>query len=174
MIFLLFFFLALPQMSFRIGILVAVLILLTTVLWFAPRDGFTSLNTSAPAPVIETEPIIYPTRTISPGGSGTPNQRAPPEEVRVMSPEVAMDPYEPTEESAGHPERLRHPERMFQPAASNSSVDIADASGVANASASQANHAMQAFTPEFAQNGGEFMQGIFANDSSEPGAFSAF
>jgi hypothetical protein len=33
---------------------------------------------------------------------------------------------------------------------------------------------MQAFTPEFAQNGGEFMQGIFANDSSEPGAFSAF
>ena len=35
-------------------------------------------------------------------------------------------------------------------------------------------NAMQAFTPEMAQNGGEFMQGIFANDSSESGGFSAF
>ena len=161
-------------MSFRIGVLIAVLILLTTVLWFSPRDGFTSLNTSAPAPVIEVPPVVYPRRVVSPGGSSTPNQRAPPEELRVTSPEVANDPYETTEESAAHPERLRHPERMFEPAPSNSSVDIGDASGIASASASQANHAMQAFTPEFAQNGGEFMQGIFANDSAEPGMYSAF
>lgn len=163
-------------MSFRVGVLVAVLILLTTVLWFAPRDGFTSLNTSAPAPapVIETPPIVYPRRVVSQGGASSPNQRAPPDEVRVTSPEVANDPYATNEESAAHPERLRHPERMFEPAPSNSSVDIGDASGVASASASQANHAMQAFTPEFAQNGGEFMQGIFANDSSEPGMYSAF
>lgn len=161
-------------MSFRIGVLVAILILLATVLWFVPRDGFTSLNTSAPAPVMESQPIIYPTRTVSPGGPSSPSQRAPPQEVRVTSPEVANDPYEPTEESAAHPERMRHPERMFEPAPANSSVDIGDASGIASASASQANHALQAFTPEFAQNGGEFMQGIFANDSAEPGMYSAF
>ena len=72
------------------------------------------------------------------------------------------------------PERLRHPERMFQPGPDNSTRGIAEASGIASASASQAGHAMQAFTPEFAQNGGEFMQGIMANDISEPGAYSAF
>jgi hypothetical protein len=63
---------------------------------------------------------------------------------------------------------------MFNPAPSNDTVDIAPASGIASASANQAANALQAFTPEFAQNGGEFMQGIFANDSSEPGAYSAF
>jgi hypothetical protein len=63
---------------------------------------------------------------------------------------------------------------MFNPAPHNDNVDVAPASGIASASANQAAHALQAFTPEFAQNGGEFMQGIFANDSSEPGAYSAF
>jgi hypothetical protein len=63
---------------------------------------------------------------------------------------------------------------MFEPAPANSSVDIGDASGVASASANQAGNALQAFTPEFAQNGGEFMQGIFANDIAEPGMYSAF
>jgi len=33
---------------------------------------------------------------------------------------------------------------------------------------------MQVFAPEFAQNGGEFMSGIFANDSDVPTSFSDF
>ena len=92
----------------------------------------------------------------------------------MSSPEVAHDPYGSNEESAAHPERLRHPERMFQPAPDNTTHSIAEASGIASASSSQAGHAMSSFTPEFAQNGGEFMQGIMANDTSEPGAYSAF
>jgi hypothetical protein len=107
-------------------------------------------------------------------GPSAPNQEANPDEVRMTMPEVANDPYAPNEESAAHPERLRHPERMFQPAPSNTSVDIGEAAGIASSSASQASNALQAFTPEMAQNGGEFMQGIFANDSSEAGGFSAF
>jgi hypothetical protein len=63
---------------------------------------------------------------------------------------------------------------MFQPGPDNSTHGIAEASGIASASSSQASHAMQAFTPEFAQNGGEFMQGIMANDSAEPGMYSPF
>jgi len=161
-------------MSFRIGVLVALLIILATALWFIPCEGFQILNTSAPAPVIEYQPRNYPARTVSASGPAPPNQEPPPEETRVTSPEVAMDPYEPNEESAAVPERLRHPERMYRPAPSNSSVDIAEASGIASASASQAAHSLQAFAPEMAQNGGEFMHGIFANDSSEPSAFSAF
>lgn len=161
-------------MSFRIGLLIAVLIILTIGLWFMPRDGFTNLNTSTPAPIIEAPPRIYPARNIVSGGPSAPNQAANPDEVRVMMPEVANDPYAPNEESAAHPERLRHPERMFQPAPSNTSVDIGEAAGIASASANQASNAMQAFAPEMAQNGGEFMQGIFANDSAESGSFSSF
>ena len=163
-----------PQMSFRIGLLLGLLIVLSAILWFMPREGFKSLDTSSAAPVIDYPSVVYPARNIAPGGASTPNQMAQPDETRMSPPEVAMDPYAQNEESAAIPERLRHPERMFQPGPDNSTHGIAEASGIASASSSQASHAMQAFTPEFAQNGGEFMQGIMANDISEPGAYSAF
>jgi hypothetical protein len=163
-----------PQMSFRIGLLFGLLIVLAVGLWFMPREGFTPLNTSTAAPVIERQPIVYPARNVAGGGPSSPNQMAPPDEMRMSSPEVANDPYAPNEESAAIPERLRHPERMFQPGPDNSTRGIAEASGIASESASQAGNALQTFTPEFAQNGGEFMQGIMANDTSEPGGYSAF
>ena len=161
-------------MSFRIGLLFGLLVVLSVVLWFMPRDGFKNLDTSSPAPVIDRQPIIYPARSISAGGAASPNQAAPDNEVRMMSPEVANDPHAPNEESSSIPERLRHPERMFQPGPDNTTHGIAEASGIASESASQAGNALQTFTPEFAQNGGEFMQGIMANDTSEPGGYSAF
>ena len=161
-------------MSFRIGLLIALLVVLSVILWFMPREGFKSLNTSSAAPIIEYAPIIYPARNVVSSGPSSPNQAADYSEQRMTSPEVAHDPYGPNEESAAHPERLRHPERMFQPAPDNNTHSIAEASGIASASSSQAGHAMSSFTPEFAQNGGEFMQGIMANDTTEPGMFSAF
>ena len=161
-------------MSFRLGLLLALLIVLSIILFFIPNDGFKNLDTSAPAPLMDRQPIVYPARNVMPAGPSSPNQMPDQEEVRMMPQEVAMDPYSTNEESAAMPERLRHPERMFQPAPDNSTRGIAQASGVASASANQASHALQAFTPEFAQNGGEFMQGIFANDSGEPGSYSEF
>lgn len=161
-------------MSFRIGLLIGLLVALSVVLWFMPREGFQSLNTSAVAPNVEYQPRVYPARNIVPSGPSAPSEAADPNEVRMASPEVARDPYEPVEESASIPQRLRHPERMFHPAPSNQTQDIAVAAGVASASASQAANALNSFTPEFAQNGGEFMQGIFANDTSEPGMYSDF
>ena len=166
------FFLKSLQMSFRIGLLLGLLVALSVVLWFMPKEGFQALDTTAAAPQVEYKPRIYPARNTVSGPS--PNQAAPNDEIRMSPPETAHDPYEATEESAAIPERLRHPERMFQPAPSNQTHDIATASGVASASASQAADALNAFTPEFAQNGGEFMQGIFANDSAEPGGYSPF
>jgi len=160
------------QMSFRIGLLLGLLLLLSAFLWFMPKEGFQQLDTSTAAPQVEYKPRIYPARNIVQSGPSAPNQAADPSEMRMASPEVAHDPYEQSEDSAAHPERLRHPERMFQPAPSNQTHDIAVASGIA--SASHANTALNSFTPEFAQNGGEFMQGIFANDTSEPGGYSAF
>ena len=161
-------------MSFRIGLLVALLIILSMILWFMPNEGFQSLNTSSAAPIMEQQPVIYPARRVVQAGSSSPNQAPDYSEERRTSPEVAMDPYAQNEESASIPERLRHPERMFQPPPDNTTTSIAEASGIASESAAQAGHALNAFTPEFAQNGGEFMQGIMANDTSEPGAYSAF
>jgi hypothetical protein len=162
------------QMSFRIGLLLGLLIVLSVILWFMPREGFHSLNTSTAAPIMDKEPVIYPARNTVPGGSSTPNQAPDFREERMSSPEVAMDPYAPNEDSASIPERMRYPERMFEPGPDNTTTSIAEASGIASASAGQAGHALQSFTPEFAQNGGEFMQGIMANDTSEPGMYSAF
>lgn len=167
-------------MSFRIGLLFAVLVILATALWFIPRDGFlnftgrTNLDTSAAAPSMEHQPRIYSARNVMPAGPSSPSQQAPPDESRVAMPETAMDPYAPSEESASIPERLRHPERMFKPAPSNNTAEIAEASGIASSSSNQAANALQSFAPEMAQNGGEFMNGIFANDSSESGNFSEF
>ena len=150
------------------------LILLSVALWFIPREGFQSLNTSAAAPVIDYQPQIYPARNVVSAGPSSPNQAPPQNEIRMTSPEVAMDPYMQNEESASIPERLRHPERMYKPAPNNDTRSIAEASGVASESANQAANALQSFTPEFAQNGGEFMQGIFANDTTEPNGYSTF
>ena len=162
------------QMSFRIGLLFGLLIVLSVILWFMPREGFQSLNTSSAAPIMDYKPTVYPARNTVPGGSSAPNQAPDYKEERMTSPEVAMDPYAPNEDSASIPERMRYPERMFEPGPDNTTTSIAEASGIASASASQAGHSMQSFTPEFAQNGGEFMQGIMANDTSEPGMYSAF
>lgn len=161
-------------MSFRIGLLFAVLVVLAAALWFIPRDGFLNLNTSAPAPAMERQPNIYPARNVLPAGPSSPNQQAPQSESRLTVPEVAMDPYAPNEESSSIPERLRHPERMFKPAPSNNTAEISEAAGIASSASNQAANAMQSFAPEMAQNGGEFMNGIFANDSSESNGFSAF
>ena len=160
-------------MSLRVGLLFALLLILAAVLWFIPMDGFMNLSPSD-APNMVQPSRLYPARHIASSGPMPPNQMAEPDEVRVMPREVASDPYATNEESASIPERLRNPERMFQPAPSNTTVDIAEASGIASASANQAANAMQAFAPEMAQNGGEFMNGIFANDSSEGGGFASF
>jgi hypothetical protein len=168
------FFLLKPQMSFRVGLLFAILAILAAALWFMPKDGFLNLNTSTAAPDLEQPPRLYPARNMVPAGPSSPNQMAPPDESRLTMPEVASDPYAPNEESASMPERLRHPERMFRPAPSNNTAEIGQASGIASMVANQTESSMQSFAPEMAQNGGEFMNGIFANDSSEMGSFSEF
>ena len=70
-------------MTFRIGLLFAVLVILAAGLWFIPRDGFmnltskTELDTSAAAGPIEQQPRIYPARNTVPAGPASPNQQAP-------------------------------------------------------------------------------------------------
>lgn len=103
-----------------------------------------------------------PERTITPSGPSPPNALsrssdiAPPENVR---PSDMMD-----EVNSETPIRdnLRHPENSFGPGVENNGTRLSVESGVASNTVSGG---VSNFSPEFAQNGGEFMEGISASDA---------
>ena len=112
-------------------------------------------------------------RTITPGGPNSPGQKAPNERV-VIPEEEAFDPQADSYESAEHPERLRHPERLYGPGLEQDDNVTAVESGIASKSFQQTMNAYQSFGPEFAQNGGAFMEnGVVANDTSLNSEYSS-
>jgi len=125
------------------------------------------LPLSLPAP--EQEP-----RIVSPSGPGAPNER-PPADSFVVPPEEPYDPQEQPYESSEHPNRLRYPERLYGPGLEPSDKTSAVESGIASASHQATMNAYQVFGPEFAQNGGVFMEetGVIANDSSIETGYSS-
>lgn len=128
----------------------------------------------APAPVI-TQPIPEPPRTVAPGGPNSPNAAPSLDmpDVRLPGP-TDSDPYQEDYGSSDIKDNLRQPERLFGPAPPNNVTSIAVASGVASPVNQVVSEALQTFSPEFAQNGGEFIEGgIFANDTYENPNFSA-
>ena len=130
----------------------------------------------AAAPPVVQQVSAEEERTVSPGGPGAPNQMPPSrdrEAERLPGP-VDKDPYDETYGSSNMKEDLRHPERFFGPAPTADNVVIAAASGVAGLPGSTTPQAIQTFSPDFAQNGGEFVDGIFANDAGENPNYSAF
>ena len=134
-----------------------------------PKEGF-DVNKQQYETTVVTQP--HPeaalNRVMSPGGPGAPNQRAPRTmPATVSEPERPFDPQEQSHESADLPERLRHPERSYSPGLVNDNVADAVAAGTASYASQLTQNATQMFGPEFAQNGGEFMDGgIMANDSA--------
>jgi hypothetical protein len=162
-------------MNTRITVAVVVAFLVYALYsWYSiPQyDGF-DIN-----PQKYSEPIPAPTpvaeeRTVTPGGPSTPGQKAPNERV-VVPEEEAFDPQADSYESAEHPERLRHPERLYGPGLEQDDNVTAVESGIASNSFQKTMHAYQSFGPEFAQNGGAFMEnGVVANDSSLNSEYSS-
>ncbi len=128
----------------------------------------------APAP-LQTIPIPEPPRTIQPGGPSSPNA-APPEDdlpERLPGPDDS-DPYEESYGSSNMKDNMRYPERLFGPAPKPNKTEIAVSAGVASPFSQPVSQALQTFSPDFAQNGGEFIEGgIFANDAGENPNYSA-
>ena len=120
----------------------------------------------APAPIV-TQPLPEPPRTISPGGPNSPNQLPPPTHdtnQRLPGPEDS-DPLDDSYGSSNMKDNMRYPERLFGPAPPPVNTTIPIGSGNASVLTSGVNRALQTFSPDFAQNGGEFIPGgIFAND----------
>jgi hypothetical protein len=130
----------------------------------------------AAAPVV-TQPIPEPERVVAPGGPSSPNQLPPPTHdtnVRLPGPEDS-DPLDDSYGSSNMKDNMRYPERLFGPAPSPQATSIAVSAGNASTLNSGVNVALQTFSPDFAQNGTEFIPGgIFANDVGDNPNYSAF
>lgn len=146
----------------------------------ADNDNYVNytLASGSPAPA-GVPPTLPPVamegpRTIVPSGPSAPSQAAPLDTVRVTAATGAMDPYAEPNEDANAPEKLRHPERMFRPAPNMDEVNMVAESGIGGRATQVAADAAEIFAPEFAQNGGAFMGGVYANDTDLPSNFSDF
>ena len=128
------------------------------------------LPAALPLPKEEEE---APSRVVSPSGPSSPNELAP-EDSYVVPPEEPYDPQEKEYESATHPNRLRYPERLYGPGLEQTDKQTAVDAGIASNSHQATMSAYQVFGPEFAQNGGLFMDnGVIANDTSVETGYSS-
>ena len=123
----------------------------------------------SPAPPTRGYEVAQPPRTVAPGGPGAPNatdSAAP----ASMSPEpVPIDPYQDGNMEAPIKDSMRMPELSFGPGMDNSGIKKAAASGVMNKGALSSE---SPFSPEFAQNGGQFMGAVTANDLSHDDTYA--
>jgi hypothetical protein len=128
----------------------------------------------APASIEIRQAPLYPERTITSSGPHPPNQASTQGERIVYSEPTPTDPYYEKEDSSDIPEHLRHPENAFRPPPLNNNTSIAVQSGVASQNIQVSSDGSQQFQQEMIQGGGEFMPGIFANDTFNDASFSTF
>lgn len=142
--------------------------------WFSiPKyDGF-DINVQQYQAVVAPPKSVSPSIVVSAGGPSTPSA-APPSQSTIVPPETPYDPQEQPYESADHPDRLRYPERLYGPGLEQDDQTTAVESGIASNSHKKTMDAYQSFGPEFAQNGGSFMEnGVMANDTALNSEYSS-
>lgn len=106
-------------------------------------------------------PIPEPPRDVAPSGPNAPNGQGPPEK-RLPETAGANDPFAEVNSETPIRDNLRHPENSFGPGVENNRTQLSVGSGLASNSVKGG---VTNFSPEFAQNGGEFMDGISASDA---------
>ena len=141
------------------------------------QDMFAGSSISAP-PAPSTIEIrqapLYEPRTTTASGPHSPSQEAPSQDVTIHAEPHATDPYHENQESSDIPENLRHPERSFRPPPLNNETSLAVQSGTASNTTHVPFDNPQKFQTETISGGGEFMPGIFANDTFHDTSFSSF
>lgn len=139
---------------------------------FDNTDAPEQFDIPAPGPIEIRQAPIYPQRVVAPSGPNPPSQSG--EQVVVFADPQAKDPYHESQENSDIPERMRNPENSFRPAPAQDQHQVAVQSGVASNHIQTSSDNSQQFAQEFIQGGGEFMPGIFANDTFTDTNFSAF
>lgn len=115
-----------------------------------------------PAPVVALTPPAEAPRVTTPAGPNPPNALSSSKKVSFSPDAAPADPFDEVNGETPMRDSLRHPERSFGPGVENTGVQRSLDSGV---SAETVQAGTSVFSPEFAQNGGEFMKGIGANDA---------
>lgn len=124
----------------------------------------------APAPAVRQPPPAEEERTVAPGGPAAPNAAASGMQPTTITPEAApMDPFDNANMEAPIRDSMRHPELSFGPGVDNRGIKKGAASGVMNKGALSSE---SPFSPEFAQNGGQFMGDVTANDLSHDDTYA--
>jgi hypothetical protein len=128
-----------------------------------PWEAFQAVAKQPNVPVAA--PVVYnppppPPREVSPAGPNPPNAQGPslsnpPETAQANDPLAEVNSPTPIRDN------MRHPENSFGPGVENSGTRLSIDSGVASNTVAGG---VSNFSPEFAQNGGEFMSGIVAHD----------
>lgn len=139
------------------------------------EESFVMANVNhqpAPASIEIRQAPIYPERTITPSGPNPPNQAPPAGEEVVYADPAPKDPYYEKQDSADIPEHLRYPERSFRPAPMNNNTTVAVDAGIASQHLQVNNDNSQKYQQEMIQGGGEFMPGIYANDTFNDANYS--
>jgi hypothetical protein len=165
------FFQMLDRITLAIGFAAIVFLAYLIFHSYHTKEAF---EVPAPAPLI-LQPIPEPPRTVAPAGPSSPNQ-SPPDEmppVRLPGPGDS-DPYDETYGSSDLQDNMRYPERLFSPAPTPTNTSLSVESGIAAYNQQVTAAATQNFNPDFVQNGGQFMEGIFANDTESSPNYSAY
>jgi hypothetical protein len=136
------------------------------------RDQFEAPPASAAIEIRQAP--IYSERQVMPSGPNTPSVSAPNNETMVYANPNPKDPYAEAQESSDIPENLRYPERAYRPTPLNDNTKIAAQAGTASPVVQVSNDNSQRFQMEAIQGGGEFMPGIFANDTFNDASYSSF
>lgn len=154
-------------------------LILAFIIYMAIRPmifGGAAAGFEVPAPAaleIRQAPLEKPRRIVA-SGPNPPSQAASDDEAVIYGEPAATDPYAERAEAADAPEQLRHVERSFRPAPQNVMTGLAVQAGIAGESAQTSPQAYQKFGTDFVQNSGEFMTGIYANDTMSDANYSTF
>ena len=116
-----------------------------------------------PAPPIKASLAEEPPRVVVPSGPNPPNAAPPAAKGIAFPPETkAHDPFDEVNGETPMRDSMRHPERSFGPGVENSGTQVSLDAGISSQTVQQG---ISSFSPEFAQNGGEFMSGVMASDA---------
>jgi hypothetical protein len=142
------------------------------------REYVQQVPNSQPAPIREPiadaeHPPLVPGQTQEELKTPEPLQEPIAQKVDLPG---SKDPYDRRENAALFGSDLRHPEAMMVASSSTfSSLESEVSSGVANEVSRPSDIEQVPFSAEMAQNGGQFMDGIFAFDNTDSGGrFSQF
>lgn len=131
-------------------------------------ESFQSTSKQAAAPPSYT-PRVEPPRDVAPSGPNPPNAQGPPQKT-LPETAAANDPLAEVNSETPIKDNLRHPENSFGPGVENNGTRLSVDAGLANNSVQGG---VSNFSPEFAQNGGEFMAGISASDAFNTDSYAS-